>query len=147
MAHGSFNKDNRLHTWCKEGNYEKIKEFIPTCENLNVRLASRRGRFGYTPIHEAVSKGYSKVLELLLRHGGDVNCLANKGYTPLHLAASYGYVECVRVLLMFNADISATDENGNSPIQVAELSSKPAVVKTLRSAGKCTGVYTVYLWV
>jgi len=135
MSHGSFNKDYRLHTWCKEGNYEKVREFIPTCENLPVKLSYRRGKHGYTPIHEAVSNGHWEVLGLLLHNKGDVNCRANHGYTPLHLAASNGNVDCVRVLLENDADISATDEHGRSPIQVAELSSKPAVMKILRSAG------------
>lgn len=135
MEHGSL-KDYRLHTWCKEGNYEKIEELIRTCEDLAVRLLCPRGTSGYTPLHEAVSKGHSKISELLLQHGGEVNCRASNGYTPLHLAASSGYMECVRVLLKYNADISAIDESGSSPIQVAELSSRHAVVRTLRSAGR-----------
>lgn len=137
MAHESLNKDYILHTLCKEGSYEKVKEFIPTCKSLYEKLTCHRGRCGHTPLHEAVSKGHSEVLELLLHHGGDVNCRANNGYTPLHLAAENGYVECVRVLLMYNADTSATDESGKSPMQVAESSSKYAVVKALKSAGKC----------
>ena len=137
MAHES--KDSRLHIWCKEGNYEKVKEFVSTCDDFPARLTYRRGSSGFTPIHEAVDKGYAKVLELLLRHKGDVNCRANNRCTPLHLAASHGNVDCVRVLLLHNADISATDESGRSPIQVAESSSKHTVVKVLRSAGitKC----------
>ena len=92
----------------------------------------------------------AKVLELLLRHKGDVNCRANDRCTPLHLAASHGNEDCVRVLLLHNADISATDERGRSPIQVAESSSRHAVVKILRSAGKCVCSYKIfhepYLW-
>ena len=148
MAHGS--KNNRLHMWCREGNYEKVKEYVSTCDDFPVRLTSRRGSCGYTPIHEAVDKGYAKVLELLLRHKGDVNCRANDRCTPLHLAASHGNEDCVRVLLLHNADISATDERGRSPIQVAESSSRHAVVKILRSAGKCVCSYKIfhepYLW-
>ena len=135
MAHGLINEDGRLHTWCKEGKLKKIDEFINSCTDLASRLAYRRGVFGYTPLHEAVSNGHSKVLQLLLNHNGDVNCRANSGYTPLHLAASSGHVDCVRVLLKNNADISNIDEYGKTPIQTAELSSKHAVVKVLKSAG------------
>lgn len=140
MEHGSFSNYN-LHTWCKEGKYEKVKELLSTCKDLSVRLSCRRGTPGYTPIHEAVSEGHSRVLELLLRYGGDVNCRANNGSTPLHLAASNGYLNCVQVLLTHNADISATDDSGRSPVQVAELGSRHDVLKALRSAGKCP-VYT-----
>lgn len=135
MAYES-NQDYRLHTWCHDGSYEKVKKFIPTCEELPVKLACRRGSSGYTPIHEAVSKGHANVLELLLNHDGDVNCRANNGFTPLHLAASNGCADCVQVLLIYGADISATDEGGRSPIQIAELNSRHAIAKTLRSAGK-----------
>ena len=136
MAHGLINEDGRLHTWCKEGKLKKIDEFINTCTDLASRLAYRRGVLGYTPLHEAVSNGHSKVLELLLKHNGDVNCRANSGYTPLHIAAASGHVNCVRVLLDNNADISNIDECGKTPIQTAELNSKHVVVKVLKSAGK-----------
>jgi len=135
MAHGLINEDARLHKWCKDGKYKTIEGFITTCKDLPSRLAYRRGVFGYTPLHEAVSSGHSKVLQLLLDHGGDVNCSANSGYTPLHLAASSGHVDCVRVLLNNDADISLIDEYGKTPLQTAEQSSKTAVVKVLKSAG------------
>ena len=143
-AQGLNTEDGRLHALCKEGKYNRIEEFIRNYESdLPSKLAYRRGVFGYTPIHEAVSSGHSKVLELLLgQEGSDPNCRANSGYTPLHLAASSGHVDCVRVLLANNADIANTDEYGKTPIQTAELSSKHSVMKVLRSAGKCLHSYT-----
>ena len=131
-------EDGRLHTLCSEGNYAKIEEFIQTCNpaDLPSRLDYRKGVFGYTPIHQAVSNGHSRVLELLLSHNGNPNCCANSGYTPLHLAASSGHVNCVRVLLAHNADISITDIYGKTPIETAELGAKFGVVKVLKSAGE-----------
>ena len=143
---GPITEDGKLHALCKEGKYKKIVEFIGNYQaDLPSKLAYRRGVFGYTPVHEAVSSGHSKVLELLLEHEGDPNCRANSGYTPLHLAASSGHVECVRVLLDNNADISNTDEYGKTPIQTAELSSKHGVMKVLRSAGECFQTFYMYL--
>ena len=135
-AQGFINEDGRLHNWCKEGKLKKVKEFIDTCKDLPLRLAYRRGVFGYTPLHEAVSNGHSDILKLLLKYDGDVNSRANSGYTPLHLAASSGHVNCVRVLLDSGANIANSDEYGKTPIQTAELSSKHGVVKVLRSAGE-----------
>ena len=144
-AQGFINEDGRLHTWCKEGKKKKVEEFIRTCKDLPLRLAYRRGVFGYTPLHEAVSNGHSEVLKVLLRHNGDVNSRANSGYTPLHLAASSGHVDCVRVLLDNEANIANTDEYGKTPIQTAELSSKHGVVKVLRSAGKCINNNSIHI--
>ena len=137
IAQGSTTEDSRLHTFCKEGKYKKVEEYIQIFRSdLPLRLAYRRGVFGYTPVHEAVSNGHSKVLELLLQHKGDPNCRANGGYTPLHLAASSGHVDCVRVLLANNAHISSKDEYGKTPLQTAELSARHCVVKVLKSAGE-----------
>ena len=150
LSQGPITEDGKLHALCKDGRYKKIEEFIRNYQaDLTSKLAYRRGVFGYTPIHEAVSSGHSKVLELLLEHDGDPNCRANSGYTPLHLAASSGHVDCVRVLVDNNADISNTDEYGKTPIQTAELSSKHGVMKVLRSAGECFQTFlilTLALW-
>ena len=138
-ARGSVSEreDGRLHALCKDGRYKKIEEFVQNYKaDLQAKLVYRRGVFGYTPIHEAVSSGHSKVLQLLLEHKGDPNCRANSGYTPLHLAASSGHVDCVRVLLANDANISNKDEYGKTPIQTAELSSKLGVMKVLKSAGE-----------
>ena len=130
-------EDGHLHTLCNQGKYKEVEEFIQTFKaDLPLRLASRRGEFGYTPLHEAVNSGHSIVLNLLLQRGGDPNCYANSGYTPLHLAASSGHVDCIRVLLASNADISITNEYGLTPMQIAELNSKHDIMKALRSAGK-----------
>ena len=136
-AQGLINEDGRLHKWCKEGKIKKVREFIDTCKDLSLRLAYRRGVLGYTPLHEAVSNGHTEILQLLLRHDGDVNSRANNGCTLLHLAASSGHVNCVRVLLDKGADMANTDEYGMTPIQIAELSSRHGVMKVLKSAGEC----------
>ena len=136
-AQGFINEDGRLHTWCKEGKRQKVEQFIRTCKDLPLRLAYRRGVFGYSPLHEAVSNGHADILMVLLRHNADVNCRANSGYTPLHLAASSGHVNCVRVLLDNGADITIMNEYGKTATQTAELSSKHGVLKLLRSAGEC----------
>ena len=137
--------DGNVHALCKEGKYWKIEEFIKNYQaDLPSKLTLRRGVFGYTPIHEAVSSGHSEVLKLLLKYEGDPNCRANSGYTPLHLAASSGHLDCVRVLLDNKADISITDEYGKTPIQTAELSSQHGAVKVLRSAGECFQTFYIH---
>ena len=61
--------DNHLHSFCRKGNYKKVKEFIRTYKSdLPLVLAHRQGLYGYTPVHEAVSHGHSKVLKVLLLH-------------------------------------------------------------------------------
>ena len=158
---GFLQDDSRLHKLCQDGNLKKVTEHVRVLKEttqvpqtaagvpvfvaaegenigqklLDEKLNNRKGVFGYTPLHEAVASGHSKVLSFLLGEGGDVNCRANSGYTPLHLAASSGHADCVRVLLRKKADISMTDEYGKTPKQTAELSSKNSIVRLLRSEG------------
>ncbi|XP_065919658.1 uncharacterized protein [Dysidea avara] len=136
MAH---QLDDRLHKLCKQGNLQGAKEFMDTCNNLPLWLAHTVGMYGYTPMHEAASKNRSKVLELLLQYGGDVNCRANmySKCTPLHLAASGGHVDCVRVLIANSADVNIPDIYGRTPIESAKYSRQHAVTKVLKSAGSC----------
>ena len=131
--------DARLHRFCHDGKMDKIKEYVDFVDKttLEERLSNRRGPFGYTPLHEAVSSDHEDVLKFLLEQGGIVNYRANSGYTPLHVAASAGHLRCVEVLLKHDADISLQDDFGKTPKQTAELSSKSAIVKLLRSEGVC----------
>ena len=137
---GFFPNDSRLHKLCCGGNLKKIMAFVEDMgpHVLGERLADRKGKFGYTPLHEAVASGKPEVIKFLLERTGNanVNCLASSGYTPLHLAASSGHMKCVRELLKHGADISCVDEYGKTPRQTAELSSKSSMVKLLRSEGK-----------
>ena len=82
QGQGLINEDGRLHNWCKEGKIKKVREFIDTCKDLPLRLAYRRGVFGYTPLHEAVSNGHLDIVKLLLRYDADINSRANSGFTP-----------------------------------------------------------------
>jgi len=129
-------EDGRLHAWCREGKYKKVEEYITSSPNLASLLVYRRGVFGNTPLHEAASYNRPRILQLLIDHGGDVNCRANGGYTPLHLSAYTGHVNCVRVLLENNADTSLTDNYNKTPMQTAENAARLDVLRVLKSAGK-----------
>ena len=134
---GLLNDDGRLHKLCREGNIEKVQEYVAKMDRdlLDAKLANHKGEFGYTPLHEATTNGHYLVLNYLLEQGGTVNCRTNNGYTPLHLAASCGHVECIKVLLKHRADISMTDKFGKTPRQTAELSSNGSIIRLLKSEG------------
>ena len=99
---------------------------MDTCNNLPLWLSHTVGVYGFTPMHEAASINHSRVLELLLQYGGDVNYRANmySRCTPLHLAASNGHVDCVQVLMEHNADVTIADEYGRTSMQLAEYGKK-----------------------
>lgn len=104
---------------------------------LSTKLATQKGVFGYTVLHEAVASKNTDILDFLLEHtkAASVNSAAKSGYTPLHMAASSGLVDSVRVLLRHNADVNCTDEYGRTPRSAARLSSKHDTEKLLFSEG------------
>ena len=93
--HDESGHDSHLHTWCRDGKYKEVEEYIRTTtdhQELEAKLVSRRGVYGYTPLHEAVSNGHHKMLDILVEHGADVNCRANSKYAikNLHVQSNSG---------------------------------------------------------
>ena len=147
--------DALLRSLCHDGKIDKIREYVDSVdkETLEERLSYKKGVFGYSVLHVAVSSGHEDVLKFLLEQGGIVNCRTNSGDTPLHVAASAGHLKCVEVLLKHDADISLQDNSGKTPKQTAELSSKraskrasnSAIVKLLRSEGLCNTIHSGFV--
>lgn len=72
-----------------------------------------------TPLHLAACYGKTKLAELLLEHGADVNSLktCNGVYTatPLHWAACRGHTDTVRLLIRHGANVNAQNSNIMTP--------------------------------
>ncbi|XP_059159027.1 ankyrin-1-like [Physella acuta] len=73
---------------------------------------------GMTALLHAVKRDCVENIELLVKHGSDVNLLSN-GSTPLHLASKMGSVEAIEVLLRHGSNPQAQDENGNTALMIA----------------------------
>lgn len=75
------------------------------------------------------------IVELLLRHGADVNVRDFGDNTPLHMAAEAGKLEIVRALLAKKADVLAVNRQRVTPILNAASSGSVPVVEALLAAG------------
>lgn len=72
-------------------------------ERLNMD-PDQKDNAGYTPLHEACSKGQIAIAKCLLNYGANYSETAHSGIRPLHEAIDYGHLEIVRLLLSYGAD-------------------------------------------
>lgn len=82
--------------------------------------ADPKDNAGYTPLHEACSRGHLEIARLLLQYGANHSETALSGIRPLHEAIENGHVEIVRLLLSFGADPCLATYSGQLPISMAE---------------------------
>ena len=62
----------------------------------------------WRPIMEASYKGFAPVVDVLIRHGADVNAVSSSEQNrPLHRAVEQGHQEVIEILLRAGADIDA----------------------------------------
>jgi ankyrin repeat protein len=92
---------------------------------------------GYSPLH-LVHGGASRVVEILIAHGADMNSqLPRDGRTPLFQAIESYYDATFNTLLQHQADCNAYDKNGDTLLHIALRGSdiSAAKVETLLKHG------------
>ena len=60
-------------------------------------------------------KGHTKIVELLIKNGANMNIADKDGYTPLHMASRNGHLDTTRLLLENGADLKNLDMNYHFP--------------------------------
>lgn len=55
------------------------QDVVQYCLEKDIREVNRRDNAGYTALHEASSRGWTQIVQMLLKHGADVNCSAQDG--------------------------------------------------------------------
>jgi ankyrin repeat protein len=102
----------------------------------NVNIKSEINRV--SALHLAVERGDTKLVELLLSHGADVNAKASRinwqGWTPLHIACERWWNEAiVEMLLAKGAEVNAKTDEGDTPLSLAK--GQKVIVELLRKHG------------
>ena len=89
-----------------------------------------------SPVADAVMRGDSSQLRLLIKQGVDVNTAQSDGMTALHWAASRGDTAAVRMLVAAGARTEAHTRNGNyTPLHMAARAGNANATKVLLATG------------
>ncbi len=84
----------------------------------------------------AVERGDTKLLQELLKLGGNVNKERNEnGYNLIHLAIDEGNSEILKILVRAGAKVNTEDSQGQTPLELAIILNKSKIVKQLIKAG------------
>ncbi|RAH70893.1 ankyrin repeat domain-containing protein [Aspergillus aculeatinus CBS 121060] len=83
--------------------------------------ADPRDNSGRTPLHLALARHQSEMLNTLLHHGANVNAVDPEGRAPLHYAAKAGWTRPMHALLRPEVDVDAKDADGNTALHLACL--------------------------
>ena len=73
----SANTSQLLQT--SEPRHLSLQDVVQYCLEKDIREVNRRDNAGYTALHEASSRGWTQIVQMLLKHGADVNCSAQDG--------------------------------------------------------------------
>ena len=89
-----------------------------------------------SPLADAVMRGDSAGLRVLLKQGADVNEVQGDGMTALHWAASRGNLAATRMLVSAGARLDPVTRNGNyTTLHQAAQNGRAETVKALLAAG------------
>jgi ankyrin repeat protein len=106
---------------------DDVAEFL----ERHPELAKAQGAHGIPILFYAAAVGNTRIGEMLIACGADVNAGAG-GNTALHGAAWFGRLDFARWLLRQGADVQAKDYGGKTPLAVAEERGQAELAELLR---------------
>jgi ankyrin repeat protein len=97
------------------GNTDRVQSLLATKVNLDLDRGAAIGH--------AAAAGHTKIVELLIKAGANVNLRDQLGFTPIASAAYAGYAEIVQLLIAAGADIQApaSESQSYSALEYAQM--------------------------
>uniref|UniRef100_A0A672S7F9 Fibronectin type III and ankyrin repeat domains 1 n=1 Tax=Sinocyclocheilus grahami TaxID=75366 RepID=A0A672S7F9_SINGR len=92
-------------------------------------------KLDFTPLMVAVMKGFTSGVQILVRHGADVNKKTNSGKDSLMLACFHGHLDVVQFLRSCGASWSSRDGSGSCALHWAAAGGHLPVLHHLMQDG------------
>ena len=116
-----------LHLAVEKGNSETAKLLIEYGADVNAREGDVRNEKGVairagnnnTPLAEAATHLLTRMTDILIEAGADVNAQSSGGFTPLMVAAGRGRTAVVKKLIEAGADVNVKAGNGKTALSLA----------------------------
>ncbi len=125
------NSNTLIHYACWSGSYATCAYLIDEC-HLQYEL---RNKEGLLPIHLAISRNDSKIVEyMLLKAGSSESTASPTGYSLFHKCCLHGSLECLKVILKYAFDSnhpSLLTSNGSTGLHLASNAGYSSVVEYL----------------
>ncbi|WP_366664245.1 ankyrin repeat domain-containing protein [Vibrio coralliilyticus] len=116
-----------LHLAAYHGNEARVIKLLKANPDPD-----ERDSYGGTALHAAMFQGNTRIVELLIDAGFDVNAIGPRnGYTPLHDAVWGNNLPALKVLVANGGDISIKGHDGNTPLEKAVAENKSEIVDYL----------------
>lgn len=114
--------EKKLLEAAETGDCEKIEE----CLRYGAKTEISLGMENYTPLLKSATNGHTHAVEILLKHGANIEHFSLFGKTPLMLAAQKGHQKTVAILLRYGANPIAVNEFGDTALTcLARLGGSP----------------------
>lgn len=113
-AQNTKSKDIDIHQAVIKNEINKVKQYIASKKNINVKDAIG----GSSPLITASLFGRIEIASLLINAGADINQINNDGSTALHTSALFCHTEIVKLLLNKGADKSIKNKYKNTALDL-----------------------------
>jgi len=113
------------------------REAVPTLLIENgADVNKRSGKYGSTPLFEALDHGHKELARFLIEKGADVNVSGNSGRTLLSLALSGGHEALAKLIIERGADVNKRGaKSGCTPLFEALSNGHGALARLLLEKG------------
>ncbi|KAL8921174.1 MAG: hypothetical protein Q9172_004170 [Xanthocarpia lactea] len=102
--------------------------------SVKIRYSSI-ANFRATPLHEAAGRGHTDVVEILLKHGADLDATDNYGNKAFYRAVEEGHANVIKLLLERGSQVSESPEGCHTPLSASVSHAHEDVVRLLLENG------------